>query len=200
MVYCVGLTGNLASGKTTAAELFADLGIDVINADIISRELTEKNTPAYQSIARHFGPEILLADGAINRKSLREHIFTDANQRKWLEDLLHPLIRQAIEQNISHCKSVYCVIEIPLLLDTTYYPYLNRVLLIDAPQEVQIARVQERDKCSRDHALAILLAQPDINLRLKFADDVLNNDGDLHQLRHKIQALHQQYLTAASHD
>ncbi|MFA6303620.1 MAG: dephospho-CoA kinase [Legionella sp.] len=194
MIYCVGLTGNLASGKSTAAKLFAELGVDVINADLIAKELTAEQSPVLSLIEQHFGPNILLNDGKLNRKLLREIIFNDAQERLWLEQLLHPLIRERIQEHIQNCHSAYCVIEIPLLLDRSHYPYLNRVLLIHAPIEQQIQRVQERDHCSKEQALAILATQPDLELRLGLADDVVENDGGLEELRQKIGNLHTHYL------
>lgn len=194
MIYCVGLTGNLASGKSTAAKLFTELGVDVINADLIAKELTTEQSLVLSTIKQHFGPKILLDDGTLNRKLLREIIFNDAQERLWLEQLLHPLIRERIKEQIQNCHSAYCVIEIPLLLDRNLYPYLNRVLLIHAPIEQQIQRVQERDHCSKEQALAILAAQPNLELRLELADDVVENDGGLEELREKVENLHTQYL------
>lgn len=132
MTYCVGLTGNIATGKSTVATIFKQLEIEVISADCIAKQLTTKGQAAYTEIAAHFGSEILAADGQLNRRSLREIIFADKNERLWLENLLHPLIRKGIEEQISLCKSAYCVIEIPLLVDKVNYPYLNKILLIAA--------------------------------------------------------------------
>lgn len=194
MIYCVGLTGNLASGKSTVAQFFAELGIDVINADAIAKQLTQKDSETLASIKTHFGTKVIQEDGQLDRAYLREIIFADPAQRQWLEQLLHPLIRQSIEQQINHCQSEYCIIEIPLHIDKKLYPYLNRVLLITAPIEKQIARVQARDKCSKDQALAILATQPTMDLRIQHADDIINNDGDLESLRTQVQQIHKQYL------
>lgn len=199
MVYCVGLTGNIASGKTTVTELFGQLGVTVYNADAIARYLTAKNQPAYQQIVSHFGPEILLANGDIDRRGLREKIFNHAPDRTWLEDLLHPLIRLELIEHIKHCKTPYCLIEIPLLTNKTLYPYLNRILLISASEPVQIARVIQRDHCTKTQAKAILSAQPDISLRLKLADDVLLNDSGLDELKLAVERLHHDYLDASQH-
>lgn len=197
MSFCIGLTGNLASGKSTAAKIFAELGVEVINADALSKELSQKGGPAYQSIIDHFGQELLQADGQINRASLRSIIFSQASERKWLENLLHPMIREAIQEKVQQCKSDYCIIEIPLHIDRNIYPYIKRVLLITAPIDVQIARVQERDHCSRDHALAILATQPDMDVRLQHADDVVINDKGLEELRVQIEQLHKKYVSYA---
>ncbi|CEG56835.1 dephospho-CoA kinase [Legionella fallonii] len=194
MVFAVGLTGNIASGKTTAAKLFSSFGIQVINADQISKELTVKNTPAYKQIFEHYGSDVLLDNGELNRKRLREIIFSQPNERQWLENLLHPLIRTQIEYLVSSCTTAYCVVEIPLLLKKENYPYLNKIVAIIAPQNMQIARVMERDQCSDAQALAILSTQPDDNSRLKIADDVITNDSGLDALRHNLEKLHHKYL------
>ena len=194
MVYAVGLTGNIASGKSTAAQIFSGFGIEVINADTISRELTAKNTEAHKIIVAHFGPTIELPDGEITRRRLREIIFSDPNERKWLENLLHPLIRQELERRVNLCTSPYCIVEIPLLIDKKNYPYLKKILLITAPINMQIKRVMERDHCSKEHAIAILSAQPDVNLRLKNADDIIDNDLDFNALKQSLNTLHHEYL------
>jgi dephospho-CoA kinase len=198
MVYCVGLTGGIASGKSTAAELFSESGIQVINADKISRELTAKDQTALSKIVAHYGQEILMETGELNRRALRDIIFSDPQERIWLEKLLHPLIRQKIQEQIKACTTTYCVVEIPLLIDKKLYPYINRILLINAPIETQITRVMERDHCSREQALAILAVQPDINLRLQNADDVLINDLRMDELKIAVHDLHQKYLQLAS--
>lgn len=195
MVYAVGLTGNIASGKTTAAKIFSSFGVAIINADQVSRELTAKNTVAYKKIVDHYGPDIVLAEGELNRKRLRDIIFSEPNERMWLENLLHPLIRQELEDRVKLCSTPYCVIEIPLLLNKENYPYLNKILVITAPQNIQISRVMERDQCSEEQAVAILSAQPDISLRIKNADDVINNNSGLDALKHKLEQLHFKYLS-----
>lgn len=194
MIFSVGLTGNIASGKSTVAQLFADLGIKIINADKVSKELTIQGSSAYQKIQDHFGAGIVLESGEINRRKLRDLIFTDHEERLWLEGLLHPLIRQQLKLEINSCATPYCVVEIPLLIDKKNYPYLDRILLVTAPLEVQIQRVMLRDQCTRDHALAIIAVQPDINERLKYADDVIINDSGLNELKLAVTSLHLNYL------
>ena len=198
MVYCVGLTGNVASGKTTVSELFANLGVDVINADVISKALTAKNQAAYNNIVAYYGPDILRDDGELNRHALRDIIFSNRKARKWLEALLHPLIRQKIETQVALCATPYCIIEIPLLVDRKTYPYLNRVLLVHAPVAAQVSRVMQRDACSKAQAQAILSAQPDMKLRMKHADDMLNNDSGFNELKDAVTKLHHQYLQESS--
>lgn len=194
MVYCVGLTGNIASGKTTVAKLFADLGVEVINADLISRELSAPNELAYKHILEHFGSNLILENKELDRRALRAIIFSDSNARLWLENLLHPLIRTRLEERVRQCKSSYCIVEIPLLIDKKHYPYLNRILLVTAPEELQIERVIARDHSTKEQAIAVLAAQPDIKQRLKNADDVITNDQGLKQLKTAVNDLHQKYL------
>jgi len=195
MMYCIGLTGTIASGKSTVAAHFAKLGIDVINADHIARALVEPDQPAFQQILHHFGKSVLTADGNLNRRHLRELIVNHANERLWLENLLHPLIREQIQHDIGHCKSPYCVIEIPLLTDKSSYPYLNRVLLVTANAEQQVTRLMARDHSSREQASALLATtRADVDKRRAIADDVLINDGTVKALQNKVALLHRQYL------
>ena len=194
MVYCVGLTGGLASGKSTVATLFAHLGVAIINADHISKELTMKEQAAYYKIVEHYGTNILNESQEINRSALRSIIFANPEERKWLEHLLHPLIRQQIQERVLECTAPYCIVEIPLLIDKKNYPYVQRILLVTAPLELQITRVMARDQCSKKEALAILAAQPKLSQRMNNADDVLVNDQDLNELKATVQNLHQQYM------
>lgn len=197
MVYCVGLTGGIASGKSTAAEMFATLGIQVINADNISRALTLKGQDAYAQIVARYGIEILNEHNELNRKALRAIIFSDSSERTWLEQLLHPLIRQKIKEQVNSTTTSYCIVEIPLLIDKETYPYINRVLLIQAPTHLQIERLMQRDNCNQAQALSILAAQPDASLRLKNANDIVVNDAGARELKAAITALHHQYLLKA---
>ncbi|MFJ1267542.1 dephospho-CoA kinase [Legionella lytica] len=194
MVYCVGLTGGVASGKSTAAEMFAELGIQVINADKISRALTQQGQEAYVQIVARYGIEILNEYNELNRKSLRAIIFSDSKERTWLEQLLHPLIRQKIKERVHSATTPYCIVEIPLLIDKKNYPYINRVLLIQAPKHIQIKRLMQRDNCNQKQALSILAAQPDASQRIKNADDIVVNDAGAQELKTVITALHHQYL------
>lgn len=193
MVYCIGLTGDIASGKTTAANLFSQLGIEVIHADQISRELTQ-NPNILKKIVNHYGLTILNQDNELNRKELRSIIFANPKERVWLESLLHPLIREEIKRRVAHCITPYCIVEIPLLITKENYPYINRILLMTASLETQIMRVMQRDHCSKKQALAILDAQPDKTLRLKNTDDLIINDLDIEKLSATINKLHHKYL------
>lgn len=199
-MYCVGLTGNIASGKSTVAAFFKNKGVMVISADEIAREITAPHEPALTLIKDHFGHEVITTQGELNRSALRTIIFENPKERLWLEGLLHPLIRQRIIEEIAESPSPYSVIEIPLLKDREVYPYLNRILVILANREEQIRRVMNRDNCSREHAKAILAVQPEELSREKIADDIVINTGSLSELEEKIEKLHQMYLQLASQE
>jgi len=191
---CIGLTGGIGSGKTTVANLFVKLGVPIIDADVIAHEITKPNQMAYQKIIDHFGKNILNPDQAINRKKLREIIFENIQEKKWLENLLHPLIRQVMRDQIKKIKAPYCICVIPLLAESTGIDFIHRVLVIDTPLEMQIERAKKRDAATEHEIQKIMDAQADQHSRLKIADDVLVNDGNLKVLEDKINDLHQQYL------
>ncbi len=195
MVYCVGLTGNIGSGKSTAAALFAELGIAVFNADVVAKQLTAVNSFCYEQIYARYGDEVLLANRELNRRYLREIIFNSPVERQWLEALLHPRIREELQSAINHCQTPYCVVEIPLLNNRQDYPYLQRVILIIADLPVQIARIRQRDHCSEEQAKAIINSQLPPEQRRHLADDILINNGNREQLKQSIQTLHQNYLS-----
>lgn len=197
-MYCVGLTGNIASGKSTVSHLLKRRGIVVISADEVARELTLANQPALIAIAKHFGKSVIHSNGELNRFALREMIFKDPKQRLWLEQLLHPLIRQLIQERIKTSAGPYVIIEIPLLNSRSDYPYLDRVLLIVANHEQKVSRVMARDHSNQEQAEAILATQVNETTHRGFADDIVNNDGSLNDLAKKIEILHQQYLQFAS--
>jgi dephospho-CoA kinase len=198
MVYSIGLIGNLASGKSTVAAFFRELGIEIISADNVAKNLTTKNQPAFHQIITHFGPATLTDNGELNRRQLRELIFNNESERLWLENLLHPLIRKEIENTIKTIKSPYCLIEIPLFSTKANYPYLNRILLVKAKPEQQIARFIARDNSSRENALAILATQTNVEKHQELADDVLMNTGSLDELKEKVLTLHVNYLKLAA--
>lgn len=195
-MYCVGLTGNIASGKSTAANRFNAFGIPVIIADEVAREVTAPGQPALEAIQAHFGRSIL-HEGHLDRRTLRHMIFKHPQERLWLENLLHPLIREQIQKKITLFHAPYCVIEIPLLLNRDHYPYLNRILVILSPHHHLIERVMQRDQHTKEEVLAILAVQPDEAARRTIADDLLINEGTLEEFDKKIRALHENYLFLA---
>jgi dephospho-CoA kinase len=199
MVYCIGLTGNIASGKSTVALLFNQLGVPVFNADTVSKKITLRGSEAYNEIVSHFGPGVLTTpDEQLDRKKLRAIIFSNAKERIWLENLLHPKIRQELEKEVSLCTGPYCVVEIPLLKNKSNYPYINRILVVTSSVSVQVQRIIKRDKCTEEHALAIIATQPSIQERLNSADDTLINDEEISELERAVERLHHNYLKLAS--
>ncbi|OGT46832.1 MAG: dephospho-CoA kinase [Gammaproteobacteria bacterium RIFCSPHIGHO2_12_FULL_38_11] len=194
-VFCVGLTGGIASGKTTAARMFKELGIPIIDADEISHQLTKQNEIGYKKIVEHFGESILHEDNTINRKKLRRIIFQNKMQKKWLENLLHPLIRAEMTDAISKVKSPYCICVIPLLTESKGIEFIDRVLLVDTPLKIQIERAKNRDKTNIKAIQKIIDAQASHQARLKIADDILSNDSDLDTLRRHVAQFNSEYLS-----
>lgn len=193
--FCVALTGGIASGKTTVSNLFAQLGAPIIDADVIAHQLTQKNSTAYHQIVTHFGRMILNTDDTINRKKLRELVFENPSEKKWLENLLHPLIREKMKIEISHVTYPYCICVIPLLAESTGIDFIDRVLVIETPIEIQINRATARDQSSADMIKKIIHAQAKSDARLKMANDVLENKGDIDSLKKQVEQLHKRYLT-----
>lgn len=194
MVYCVGLTGTVASGKSTAASIFAQLGAEVISSDTLAKELTAAGQPALEKILQHFGKELQLPNGGLNRRALRAIIVKDDQERLWLENLLHPLIRKAIQQRIQQVQGPYCIIEIPLLYKKSDFPYLDSILAITSPDHLAIDRAMHRDHCSRAEAEAMLALQKNRLNCETMVDDIIVNSGSLSSLEEKVTQLHQHYL------
>lgn len=193
----VGVTGGIGSGKTAATDRFQALGITVVDADLASRVIVEPGRPALQSIAEHFGPGVIEANGTLNRRALREIVFANPDERKWLERLTHPLIAQEILQQIQASQSPYTILASPLLLESGQSRMAQRVLVIDVPEELQIARTTTRDNTDANGVKAIIAAQMKRADRLAKADDVIVNDKSLTELHAAVDALHQQYLQMA---
>ena len=193
--WILGLTGGIGSGKSAAAQCFVDLGVHLVDADHAARWVVEPGRPALAQIAEHFGPSVLQADGTLNRSALRELIFKDPQQRVWLESLLHPLIREEIRQYLARAESAYAILVSPLLLETSQHQMVQRVLVIDVPESVQIERTVLRDKTNEEQVRAILKAQASREERLSRADDVIVNDRDPAWLKSEVERLHHYYLT-----
>ena len=195
----VGLTGGIASGKSLAAEHFAALGVPVIDADIIARELVERGTPALDRISQRFGNTVLLDNGELNRAALRETIFSDEQARHDLEAILHPLIRETISARVATLDDCYCIIVIPLLAESDNWEMLDRVLVIDCPESIQLQRLQHRDQLDTTQAQRVLDAQASREQRKAIADDIIDNSDDATQLVNAIETLHKQYIQDCSH-
>jgi len=193
--WILGLTGGIGSGKSAAAQHFIDLGVHLVDADHAARWVVEPGRPALAQIAEHFGAEVLQPDGQLDRTALRKLIFQHPEERRWLEALLHPLIGQEIMSDLARAKSPYAILVSPLLVESGQYKMCQRVLVIDAPEQLQIQRTMLRDSTSEEQVQAILKVQAHRDLRLSHADDVLVNDRDPEWLKSEVERLHQFYLT-----
>lgn len=191
----VGLTGGIGSGKSTVAKLFAERGAAIIDADIVAREVTMKDKPAFKKIISHFGSDVLLSDGNLDRSKLRQIIFDDPNERLWLEQLLHPLIKDEMKQQITKMTAPYCIAVIPLLLEVEFFSFINRILVVDTPESEQMRRVMLRDNISESEVEAILHSQASRQDRRAKAQDIIMNDGVLEDLLPQIDKLHEKYLS-----
>jgi dephospho-CoA kinase len=189
----VGLTGGIGSGKSSVAALFAQRGAPIIDADVIAREVTAPDKPAFASIVKHFGPEIISQDGGLDRAKLRGLIFSDAKQRFWLEKLLHPSIRDEMQQQILALSTPYCIAVIPLLLEVEFYSFINRILVVDASETDQIQRVIARDHTSKADVETIISSQAHRQDRRAKAHDVIINDGKPADLIPQVDKLHAMY-------
>jgi len=193
----IGLTGGIGSGKSTVAGLFEKLGVTVIDADEIAARITEPNTYSFETIVEHFGKAIVAPDGSLNRKALRGIVFNSVKERKWLENLLHPVIREVMKERISQVRSAYCLLVIPLLAESNKIDFLDRICVIDVPEGIRIQRVTQRDHSSETDVEAIIASQCSEEKRLSITDDIIVNDGDMEKLKDQVFTLHQQYLTLA---
>jgi len=198
-MYTVGLTGGIGSGKSTVADCFAALGVPVIDTDVIARDLTAPDGAALAAIRAAFGEAVMQADGTLDRAALRRRVFADTAARHHLEAILHPRIRQAVQQALATLAAPYALIVIPLLVETGgYQDVLNRVLVVDCPEDVQIARVKARSGLTHDEVQAILAAQAGRAERLAEADDVIVNTATPAELCTEVARLHQHYLALAA--
>lgn len=194
----VGLTGGIGSGKTTVSRMFAELGVPVLDADEAAREVVAPGSPAWREIRDVFGPQVLTADGRIARERLRAIVFADAHRRRELEAITHPRILELLERRIRALCAPYCVLAIPLLAEGALADRVDRVLVVDAPEHLQIDRVTTRDGLTAAQVQAIMDTQASRRERLAIADDVITNDGDIEALRAQVGALHQRYLALAA--
>lgn len=193
----LGLTGGIGSGKSVAADRFQSLGAQVVDADLIAREVVEPGEPALEAIAHHFAPSILLDDGRLNRSKLREIIFSESAAKQWLEDLLHPIIRERIIHRLSERggNTPYAILVSPLLLETDQSALVQRIIVVDCPTDMQLKRASLRDNTDTAQIKAIMATQLTREQRLARADDILHNDGDLEHLYQQIDRLHQHYTS-----
>jgi dephospho-CoA kinase len=193
----IGLTGGIACGKTTVANLFAALGVPIIDTDILAREVVAPGSPLLAQIAAHFGASVLAADGSLDRRELRSRVFADAAERQWLEQLTHPAIRALTDERCDAAVGPYCMVAIPLLVETGAVDRFARVLVVDCEPALQLARLVARDGTTRAEAEQMLAAQAPRAARLAVADDLIANNGDIAPLRDQVEKLHRQYVAAA---
>ena len=190
----IGLTGGIGSGKSAASEHFERMGIIVVDADIVAREVVEPGCPALAKIASHFGDDILLASGSLDRPRLRQLIFKSKEQKIWLESLLHPIIRDEIIHQLKTSTSPYTLLVSPLLFETKQHELVNRSLLIDAPKALQIERASQRDDVTRNQIETIIASQMTRECKIEKADDTILNDNDLGALQQEVERYHTHYL------
>lgn len=198
--FCVALTGGLAAGKSAVAEVFARLGAAVIDTDAIARELTGPQGAALPALKAAFGPDCLNAAGALDRAAMRARVFQDAQARRQLEAILHPMIRERVRERLAAVQAPYAVVVVPLLVEAwaDYRPLVDRVLVVDCDEAAQVHRVMARDGIDADLARRMLAAQATRQQRLALADDVIDNRGDLAALTRQVEALHGRYLKLAA--
>jgi len=193
MALKIGLTGGIGSGKSAACEIFSELGVPVVDADNIAHNLVKPGMPAFKKITKMFGNEVISSDGTLDRKIIRDTIFTNKIDRKKLEDILHPAVYREISVQVGNINSKYCIISIPLLLETDASKTVDRILVIDVPRELQLERALNRDKTNKSDIDAIIDSQISRKDRLLAADDIVDNKGDIDNLRKRIRDLHEFY-------
>lgn len=194
MAFILGITGGIGSGKSAATQWFESQGIQVVDADIVAREVVEKGQPALQKIQQTFGDWVLQSDGNLDRRALREYIFQNPEARQTLERITHPAIRQSIIQQLQNSKSPYVILVSPLLFETNQHELVNHTLLVDASEQTQIQRASQRDGQNQEQIQKIIAAQMPRERKRELANDIVFNDGLLEHLYQQLEPLHQSYL------
>ncbi|MEC5343884.1 dephospho-CoA kinase [Brenneria populi] len=198
MTYIVALTGGIGSGKSTVADEFAKLGVAIVDADIIARQVVEPGKPALDAIKRRFGDPILNADGSLNRAALRQIIFSSPQEKQWVNNLLHPLIHAETRSQIQASTTPYVLWVVPLLVENGLQQHAQRVLVVDVDRNTQLERTQARDGIGRQQAENILAAQATREQRLAHADDIIDNNRSQGALASRVAQLHRHYLELAA--
>lgn len=196
-MFVIGLTGGIGSGKTAASDYLAEKGITVVDADVVARLVVEPNQPALQTIEQRFGSQVIHADGTLDRRALREIVFADPSARKDLEAITHPAIGMEIFRQLQTSNSPYTLLVSPLLLESSQHKMAQRILLIDVPEALQLARTANRDQVDEAQVKAIMAAQMSRTDKRSRADDIVVNDADLASLHKQLDDLHKQYLEMA---
>ncbi|TNH05442.1 dephospho-CoA kinase [Testudinibacter sp. TR-2022] len=201
MAYIIGLTGGIGSGKSTIADLFAELGVPIVDADVVAREVVAPGSPLLVQIAEYFGQQVITAEGVLDRAALRQIVFADKEKTEWLNQLLHPAIRQRMLSQLQQQTALYVLWVVPLLIENKLTEYCDRVLVVDVSEAVQLQRAVRRDNNNIQQIKKIMQAQVGRQQRLAKADDVINNDRILSEskndLRAQVLQLHQHYLALA---
>ncbi|QGM80482.1 dephospho-CoA kinase [Otariodibacter oris] len=201
MTYVVGLTGGIGSGKSTIADLFMELGVPVIDADVVARQVVEKGSPLLAEIVNHFGDQILTDSQELDRRALRQIVFANENERQWLNNLLHPAIRTEMDKQLENADYPYVMWVVPLLIENKLTSSCDRVLVIDVLPEIQLERASKRDQSKVETIKQIMASQVDRTTRLNYADDIIENNQDLVKgiegIKQKVLQLHQHYLQFA---
>ena len=200
--YVIGISGGIGSGKTTVTDLFAKYGIEVIDADVIARQVVEPGSPALKAIVNKFGQFVLnesggSSSGTLDRAKLRNLVFNNIETKNWLNQLLHPAIRQQMLLQTKQAKSAYCLLSVPLLVESKLYEQVDRVVIVDVDEQTQLQRTLLRDKTNEQQILAIMSAQATRQQRLAVADDIIDNNGKADDLAEQVAQLHKKYLQIA---
>lgn len=198
MPLIIGITGGIGSGKSAVTQRFEQHGITVVDADLAARVIVEPGKPALQAITEHFGDDILLDNGALNRAALRSRVFSDEDQRRWLEQLTHPLIGQEILDQLEASRSPYTILSSPLLLETSQKGLANCVVVVDVPEEVQLQRAMQRDDNDEAQIRRIMAVQMARADKVERADIVIDNSGSLADLDRRVEELHREFLRLVS--
>ncbi len=196
--FTVGLTGGIASGKSTVADFFAELGVPVVDTDVIAREVVAPGSPALEDIRDFFGASVIAADGSLDRRALRNVVFGNNQKRLQLEAILHPRIRDETDRQVAAATGPYVIIVVPLLFESPMQETMNRILVVDCDEETQLRRLLLRDNESEEQARRIIATQASREERLSIADDVVANDGGTDSARDAVAELHDSYLRLAS--
>lgn len=196
-MFTVALTGGIASGKSEVERRFAARGVEIIDADLVAREVIAIGSPGLAQIVAAFGSTVLGADGALDRRAMRERVFADASARQRLESIIHPLVRTTLRERAARVRSAYGMLVIPLFVESGEYHWVDRVLVVDVPRETQLQRLLARDGITEKLAEAMLDAQASREQRLAVADDVIDNGTDLVALDAAVEVLHRRYLQLA---
>lgn len=195
--FVVGLTGGIASGKSTIARFFEELGVPVVDTDVVAREVVEPGKPALNDIRAQFGDAVIKADGTLDRKAMREIVFADNDKREQLEAILHPRIRAESMAQAAAADGPYVMIVVPLLYESPMRTEMDRILVVDCDVETQIQRLMARDQETREQACRILATQASREERLSIADDIVSNDADIDSAQSQVRRLHRRYLELA---